>query len=61
MMTDVELETFKKEIISGYVDRYIDRLLDLRNIIKRAKNYEEIARALENERKVVNEIKAEKI
>jgi hypothetical protein len=47
---DKELEEFKQKFIKGYVDPYLDRLLDLRNIIKNATTYEEITIALDNEK-----------
>lgn len=51
-----ELEAFKEEIIKGYVDPYLDRLLDLRNILKGAQSFNEISEALEHEKGALNKI-----
>jgi len=53
MDTKLELEEFKQNFIKGYIDTYLDRLLDLRNIIKRAKTYDEIVKALDDEKKAL--------
>jgi len=45
-----EIDSFKEDYIKGYVDPYINRLLDLRNIIKNATSYGEIAKALDREK-----------
>lgn len=51
-----ELEEFKENFIKGYIDPYLDRLLDLRNIIKRAQTYEEITTALDNEKNTLKKV-----
>lgn len=51
------LEEFKQDIIEGYVYPYMDRLLDLMNIIKKAKSFDEIGEALEHEKKFLERLK----
>lgn len=54
-----ELDEFKNKFIKGYIDPYLDRLLDLRNIIKSATTYDEISEALAKEKKAVQEVISE--
>lgn len=46
-----ELEQFKKDILEGYIYRYMDKLLDFSNKIKKAKSLDEISIILETEQK----------
>jgi len=45
---DNEFEVWKHNLIENAIHPQIDKLLDLLNIIQRAKTYEEISEALEN-------------
>ena len=49
-MKEEDLTQFKENILRGYVYPYMDRLLDLANIIKKAKNYDDISTALAKEK-----------
>jgi hypothetical protein len=47
------LTAFKEHITKTYVDTYLNRLLDLRNNIAKANNFEEIRSLLLTEREIM--------
>ena len=49
MSEEKELEQFKQEFTQGYIDPYLDRLLDLRNKVKVATSFDEIRMLMEKE------------
>jgi hypothetical protein len=51
MVDEKNLEQFKKDFTEGYIDTSLDRLLDLRNALRRAASTEEV-RALMNAEQV---------
>ena len=53
-MTDLELEAFKDDIRKNVIDKWLSRLLDLRNAVKDATSYEEVNAALHQEIKSLN-------
>lgn len=48
-----ELDNFKEDYINGYIDPYLDRLLELRGIIKKATTFDEISKALDREKQAL--------
>lgn len=42
MNEEEKLVLFKEEFIKDYVDRHLDALLDLRNAVQKAENFEEV-------------------
>ena len=53
MNEEKELVQFKEEFVKGYVDPYLDRLLDLRNAIQSAESYDEIRGLMEREQEFI--------
>lgn len=51
-----DFEEFKKRVIHEYVDAFLDRLLDLRNTIKRAKTVEELTAVLVGEKEFLTKM-----
>jgi len=49
MSEEKDLEQFKQQFVEGYIDPYFDRLLDLRNAIKKAESFDEIRDLMEKE------------
>jgi len=49
MGEDTNLGQFKQSFVEGYIDKSLDRLLDLRNAIKRATSHSEVKALLDAE------------